>query len=71
MPVACTERNRCLHQREDQVQIVNHQIEHDADVGGAPGERPGPVAADHLGLQRPADDLFVGGIGIARCGRPG
>ena len=61
-PNASTVRTGEPHQRQHQIQIVNHQVEHDADVGRAAGEAAAALAGDVLGLQRQPLHLFKGGI---------
>jgi hypothetical protein len=38
----------------EQVEVMDHQVEHGADIGGSTGERPVPFAFDELGPNRPA-----------------
>ena len=48
----CFDRvQRRLHEGEHQIEIVNHQIEHDADIGGASRERPHALGADEPGAE--------------------
>ncbi len=40
------------HEREHEVDVVNHQVQHDADVGRAEGEGPARMASMYLGRSR-------------------
>ena len=42
--------HRRTHQRQNEIQIVDHQVEHDAHIGGATGEAAAALAADVLRL---------------------
>src|SRR5665213_627012 len=47
-----------FHEREDHVEVVDHQIQHDADVGAARGKRRQAMALDEFRL---------GGDGLEKC----
>ena len=60
-PTAATERTGRGHHREDQVDVVDHQVEDDADVGGAEGVDPQPLRGDVLGPKgRPSSAVSAG-----------
>ena len=50
--------HRASHQREQQIEIVNHEIEDGADVGAAAGEWSVPFGFDELGTNRPLDQFL-------------
>ena len=50
------------HHAEDHVEIVDHQVENDADVRGTAGEWAVALAANVLGLPAAALEFFKGGI---------
>jgi hypothetical protein len=54
--------DRRFDKRENHVEIVNHQIEHDADVRRARGIRRKAMALDELRLGRDAFNKFENGI---------
>ena len=50
-PTASTDAQRRRHHAEDHVEVVDHQIEDDVDVGAALGERREAVALDEARLR--------------------
>src|ERR1043165_2485717 len=50
--------HRCLNQTQHQIEIVNHQIEHDTDVGRTTGIRSHALSANELGLKGPVAQLL-------------
>ena len=62
MPSASTVTTGARHQGKHQVDIVNHQIEHDADVAGSSGVGAEALSADELRLQGAGLDLLKRGI---------
>ena len=49
-------------QRQQQVEVVDHQIVDHADVGGTAGERTDALGLDEFRLHRVSLQLFKGGI---------
>ena len=45
-----------------QVEVVDHQVEHRADVDGPAGERPVPLGLDELRADRPFDQFLEGRV---------
>ena len=49
-------------QRQNQVEVMDHEIQHATDVGRTPGEGTVAFAFDQLGIDRPAGQFLEGGI---------
>ena len=67
-PTASIDSTSALHQRQHDVEIVNHQVEDDVDVEAALGKRAEPVHFDEarIGEQRPRGlDRRVEALGVA------
>ena len=45
-PTASIDTTSALHQRQDDVEVVDHQVEHDVDVEAALGKRAEPMHFD-------------------------